>query len=81
MKRIGRIHVGKLLGELGDEIGVDLHGREDLPGLQHGAPAERGQVGEADEHPFRPRSNVDELGALVLVEEFPGFGRFQIACV
>jgi len=48
------------------------------PGLQHRTPAERGEVGKADEHPLRARAHVDELGAAVLGEELPCFGRLQI---
>src|SRR5215472_4898928 len=72
------ILIGELVGELGGEIRVDLHGREHLPGLQHRAPAERGEVRKPDEHPLGAGAHIDELGVPVLGEELPRCGRVQI---
>src|SRR5690242_4422612 len=74
-----RVVIGNLLGDRRHEIRVDIHCRKILPGLQHGALAERTQIGKSDERPFGTSAHVDELRLLVFGEELPGIGRFQIA--
>src|SRR5579871_1327745 len=78
-KQDGCVAIGNLLRHRCGEISVNVHRRKILPGLQHGALAERTQIGNADEHPFRTGADVDELRLLVFGEELPGIGRFQIA--
>jgi len=74
----GGILVAELVGELGDEVRVDVHRWKHLPRLQNGTTADGGEIGQADEHPLGTRAHVDQLSLLVFGEELPSLGRLHI---